>query len=86
MSEVTVKPLTGGNQFRSQQKARMIRMETQRDGSQRLHDAYLPIGRGWNAGNGVLDYINLGWMPYDQWAAEQHKKEVEAKREEKGKK
>jgi hypothetical protein len=68
--------------MRSTERVHMIREETKHDGSIRTIEANLPIGRGWNQGNGVIDWINMGcgWRVYDEYMAEKHKAQVEAKR------
>lgn len=46
------------------------------------HVLELPIGSHYNDGTGVLFYINkCGLIPYDQYMADKHNKEVKAKRE-----
>jgi hypothetical protein len=64
--------------MRSEDKTRMVRLK---DGKVEL-DAELPHGRGWQHGNGVIDWINMGWIPYDQYMREKHTEEVAARREE----
>ena len=43
--------------------------------------ADLTIGRGWQSGNGFIDYYNMGWREYDKYLTEQHDKEVQAKKD-----
>ena len=81
MSNVAIEALK--QHIRSNEKVRMVREVTNPDGTIRLIDAWLPIGRGWNQGHGVTDWINngAGWRTYDEYHAEKHKAEVAAKRD-----
>lgn len=67
---------------RSKDTVKMIRTETLRDGKVIEIVADLPIGKGWNAGNGTIDWMNLniGWQPYDKFMSDKHEKAIAAEK------
>ena len=66
--------------FRSKLTADFVREEIQRDGKIITIRATLPIGRGWQGGQGAIDWINLGWRSADEYDAAQNSKKVEEER------
>ena len=59
------------NVKRSTEKVRMVRIEVGADGKETLIDAMMPVGRGWNAGNGTFDWLNMpdcGWMTWETYS------------------
>ncbi len=61
--DVILKPTKRGTE-----KVRMVRKEII-NGKEEIIDCMMPIGRGWNAGNGVEDYkkMGCGWMTWEEY-------------------
>ncbi len=69
------------NVFRSNKVVKAIRMSKDAFTGKPIEIvADLPIGRGWQSGNGFIDYYNLGWREYDKVQAEKAAKVAEDKR------
>jgi hypothetical protein len=72
---------SGSGKFRSQDKTLMVREYTDQKGVKQVFEALLPHGRGWNSGEGVIDWINMGWQTSEEYKAVKHRESVAAEQE-----